>query len=71
MADRVNAVAAYKRDREKEKRQRAASRREDQVGRLRGLAARMRVPFDAGVGGGHEGGGKMWRRTAERVSLVG
>jgi hypothetical protein len=69
MADRVSRVA-QKRDRKREKRKRATSRREDQCGRLRGLAMRMKVPFDGGAQSGHEGGGKMWRRTAERVSLA-
>jgi hypothetical protein len=31
---------------------------------------RMQVPFDGGAMSGHEGGGKMWRRSAERVSLA-
>lgn len=61
---------AAKRDRRREKRKKAATRREDQCGRLRGLAMRLKVPFDGGAQGGHEGGGKMWRRTAESVSLV-
>lgn len=62
---------AQKRDRKREKRRRAATKREDQCGRLRGLAMRMKVPFDGGAQSGHAGGGKMWRRQAERVSLVG